>query len=344
MFNLFKFSISMILVLLFINGCAIKEDKALRVNGDFVDIIDTESLYVIEFNDKGDYHNDYQKNRFFNDIEKGIIKKDIIIFVHGWHHNADKSDENFTDFKKFLFNVNKKSETKYTGLYIGWRGDLYDPLWSESPIDFPSFMNRKEISVELGENGLKNILNNLDEYIENDLIEKYVAIGHSLGGSALYYSTKDKLDNKDDNKYILLNPALTQDEFRKTSKQKNKISNVPKMILLQAEGDYAIRIAYDLVSWYTNSAGYSSFITHDLNTGNKKPPTKFPEKKECVSFLNNNDWVIRSRTNRDGKGSTCNDANSRISWVVIGKDDSIKSHNDIFNPGQTSALIDILKK
>ncbi len=77
-------------------------------------------FHVIEFNDEGEMHLPGQY-----DMLKARLAKnpgaELLIFIHGWHHNAAPTDDNFVAFQRFHRQM-AKTNPGLIGLYIGWRG------------------------------------------------------------------------------------------------------------------------------------------------------------------------------------------------------------------------------
>ncbi len=77
-------------------------------------------FHVIEFNDEGEMHLPEQY-----DMLKARLAKnpgaELLIFIHGWHHNAAPTDDNFVAFQRFHRQM-AKTNPGLIGLYIGWRG------------------------------------------------------------------------------------------------------------------------------------------------------------------------------------------------------------------------------
>ena len=63
----------------------------------------------------------------------------VVVFVHGWRHNADIGDSNVGDFRHYLAHAARFIEDRYaagaadkprvTGIYVGWRGARTDETW-----------------------------------------------------------------------------------------------------------------------------------------------------------------------------------------------------------------------
>ncbi|BFL82049.1 hypothetical protein LFREDSHE_04990 [Shewanella baltica] len=127
-----------------------------------------QNFHVIEFNDQGQPHDERQ----WQGLEARISQPEpaqipeLLIFVHGWHHSAEPKDENFIAFEQFYQQMAASdTQRNLLGLYIGWRGDKYDPFWLDGsddakswiePLDFPTILQRKRVAKRIGQLGYPN--------------------------------------------------------------------------------------------------------------------------------------------------------------------------------------------
>ncbi|QPK65359.1 esterase [Methylomonas sp. LL1] len=168
-------------------------------------------LGFVELDEQGQLFDRQQMNTVLEEFSQ---YEDLlmVVFVHGWHNNADPANDNLKRFREVLMKLGKqeaalsKSEGRLrrqvAGLYIGWRGD------SISEIDIPvvkqatwapvkllqqfTFWDRKNTAHKVGDAGLTEVLVRLDRIkkVKNKMQEngntKLVVIGHSFGGAAVY--------------------------------------------------------------------------------------------------------------------------------------------------------------
>ena len=170
------------------------------------------TLGVVEFDDQGDLWSRNQVKQLETMIVQEAKRENIgglqiVVFAHGWNHNASICDENVVCFRELLRYLGKVellrasrpriestgiSAEKYTpkrviGVYLGWRG-----LSSHSPIlNVGSFYSRKSAAHRVGQGGLVELLSRL-EVLRDSLNEssagttRLIVIGHSFGGAAVY--------------------------------------------------------------------------------------------------------------------------------------------------------------
>jgi hypothetical protein len=335
------------LVILLLTSCSIIKDEPVRTT-DYIEEDNGQKIYVIEFDDSGNPHIEKQIDSLINDLAKNNTEQNIVFFVHGWHHNASIDDSNYVGFKEFLNHLNKSDE-KYTGVYIGWRGDQNDPLWIDGTIeaiDFLTLRERKEVSVVIGEKGVGNLLTKIDETINDAYIKNVVVIGHSLGGSAVFHASKERLIRDDNFFYLLLNPALTDKEYKPIYLQQSKESKSPKMVTLQSKNDFAVNFIFDLLNVGEDSAGNSWAISHDLDScpyGDKTCVIS-SSVSDCKIVVNKNTWKVTARKDNGRLRETCAETNMLNNWLIAVDSYAIDNHNGILEFNQAEALVEFLIK
>lgn len=125
----------------------------------------------------------------------------VVIYVHGWHHNAQYNDKNVVSFRQLL-SAAKEQETKKTGggkdivgIYVGWRGESVDlPLFK-----YLTFWDRKSTAIHVAEGSTRELFARIHEYqkrtnkAENKHFVRTLYIGHSFGAQVVYFSISDQL-------------------------------------------------------------------------------------------------------------------------------------------------------
>jgi len=124
----------------------------------------------------------------------------VIVYVHGWHHNASKSDGNVDSFQKVLERA-AEIDASYgvpprpiLGVYVGWRGESvnshhwYSKLFSEL-----TFWDRKNTAHAVGNGEVLELLQRLSSIRQAHQDSRLVVIGHSFGGAVVYSTLAHKL-------------------------------------------------------------------------------------------------------------------------------------------------------
>jgi hypothetical protein len=123
-------------------------------------------------------------------------QKFVIVFIHGWRHDAAIGDEDEKRFRTLLaysrsFLNQREAKGRYLnaelfGVYIGWRGaQAIETGTAWMPLFIPTIWNRKAKSEAHAENViayLKTIEGHLSLNGEKD---RMLVVGHSLGGNML---------------------------------------------------------------------------------------------------------------------------------------------------------------
>ncbi|MBT1446460.1 hydrolase [Shewanella sp. JM162201] len=318
-------------------------------------------FHVIEFNDDGEMHLPGQ----YDALKARLARTpgaELLIFIHGWHHNAAPTDDNFVAFKRFHQQM-AKDKPGLVGLYIGWRGDQYDPFWldgSDDPdsqveaLDFPTILTSKLVARRVGENGVRNLLGALDGLHQQGILGRYVLVGHSLGGMIALHGRKQAvLDNLasgrgESHLTVLLNPAASAKEYQPLDKWLSPEGFGPSILVLQSKTDFAVREAFNWIKDGERAVGNSWAITHDVDPCPGRDCSKavrIPQslqehdaKPGCMRVLEGAGWKIRARLHARKTVQSCDDANRQAVWVLAVADGVIAGHNGILTDDQALAL------
>ena len=331
--------------------------------------IATQNFHTIEFDDQGEPHDAKQWQGLQARLrQSGNAQQELIIFIHGWHHNAASTDENFIAFQNFYQQMAQSDKQRnLIGLYIGWRGDKYDPFWLDGsddaesmvePLDFPTIFQRKTVASRIGKQGMSQLLDALDAEISAGYLQRYTVIGHSLGGAVALHASKDRIrqaiiDKRENpNLFILLNPAVNVDEYKPLDTLLSIDRQKPAMVVLQSKGDYALKEAFRWMKDGQRAMGNSWAITHDVARCPRADCSKIEYMPEamlkhdaipgCAMTLGTSGWKIRARLQSRTNVQTCPDANMQAVWVLSVTDDIINGHNGILTPDHAIALSEIM--
>ena len=115
----------------------------------------------------------------------------VVVFVHGWHHNASAEDPFVAYFHNALESLSRwksadRPNDSVRGILVGWRGEsLTIPL-----LNMLTFWERKNTSDEVGRGSLLEFLLRLEREVKGRHGEnsRLVVIGHSFGASVTFNS------------------------------------------------------------------------------------------------------------------------------------------------------------
>src|SRR6185369_7857674 len=114
------------------------------------------TLGIVEFNDEGLAWNRNQRTAVLTMLrQKGAQNGALIVmFVHGWKHNATVCDDNVACFRRVLAGLAeaearnpRPAKRAIIGIYFGWRGLSY----CREPARTVSLWSRKRVGEKLGE-------------------------------------------------------------------------------------------------------------------------------------------------------------------------------------------------
>ena len=149
----------------------------------------------------------------------------VVVFVHGWKHNADPHDHNLSCFRESLRMLNAELNASRTGpkrinvigVFVGWRGKSFPdnnniPLVSlvtmlpQALFQNATFWSRKEAANRVGRGDVRGFIEALGrEYDVRNPIDSIrpdtktfglVTIGHSFGGEIVYRAVADRLQSQ----------------------------------------------------------------------------------------------------------------------------------------------------
>ena len=108
----------------------------------------------------------------------------VVVFVHGWHHNARADDDNLLKFHDALRQISAwRPNDTVRGIYVGWRGDSL----AVPGLRYITFWDRKNTSDEVGRGSLYEFLLRLERGVKGgDSDNRLVLNGHSFGASVSF--------------------------------------------------------------------------------------------------------------------------------------------------------------
>ena len=239
-------------------------------------------LGFVEFDDQGWLWDRKQADTLIDRLvskdatESGLI---MVVYVHGWRHNASFADDNVASFRGTLQRIGSYEQLasrnegrpprKVAGVYIGWRGLSADL----EPFRTLSFWDRKNTADKVGHGGLTDLLIRLEEVQLSHLAiyeggknrpaqTKLIVVGHSFGGQMVYSALSQILIDRFSgvqgeepqtfgDLVILVNPAFEAARFAPL----HDLSGVrtwypdgqlPLVVIFTSETDQATKVAFPL--------------------------------------------------------------------------------------------------
>ena len=256
------------------NACIL--DKDYKENGDYLykknycneeklkDKIKTPYYEAwLEYNTTGKHQDENQLKaivKWMNSSKKPLL---VIIYIHGWHHNADNSGNNprnnaikfpflmarSVDTIKRLELENQIKEHNVLGIYVGWQGEKYTDF---IPSTY-SIGSRSEVADRIGKEGiLKKDLQKISLAL-NKRGGHMMVIGHSLGGRMLTSTFKSDLEKNtsfplgENSLVVTINPAVDAGCYDNIFNKKSGFNpEVPRpyWINITSKDDFATKTIY----------------------------------------------------------------------------------------------------
>lgn len=174
------------------------------------------SLAFVELDDQGWLWQPAQARAALELVERTAARSNafVVVYMHGWHHDASCCDLNVECFKALLAKLSRQllreagnsrrrstvgappSPDRVVGIYIGWRGRSM-PGW----LDYATFWGRKAAAERVGEGDLREFLLRLDRLHDEHRAPEaghtslgLVTIGHSFGAQAIFRALGPRLE------------------------------------------------------------------------------------------------------------------------------------------------------
>lgn len=251
------------------------------------------SLAFIEFDDQGLLWHRSQMETVETRIAELASSGDLlmVVFVHGWKHDAAHDDPNIKTFRSALANLASaegristlggSKPRQLVGVYLGWRGDSISlPVLKQL-----TFWDRKKTAQQVGHGGVTEVLSRL-ELIKRtkDVLAggrsntRLIVVGHSFGGAVVFTALGQLLVNRFvhttgptgvasdiegfGDLVVLINPAFEALLFTPLSdlsigRGSYFASQLPRIAVLTGEADDATRTAFPIGRWF------STVLEHD---------------------------------------------------------------------------------
>lgn len=231
----------------------------------------------VEIDDFGNFWDRTKAEGILKAIDDSAENSNVIVllFVHGWHHNAAEDDANRSDFHITVKAVDEKlkekiyqdartalhvgGNVKVVGIYLSWRGKSLP-----GALDYLTFWGRKAAAERVGDGAAREFIFRLNEIYKkrNQSDQKHfmglVSIGHSFGGQVLYKSVAASLETNFllhegqpahvpvasmGDVTVLINPAFEAAQFDRLRVLQSRYSyspaQTPVLLVFSGEKDWA---------------------------------------------------------------------------------------------------------
>lgn len=214
--------------------------------------------------------------RLYEESQKIRRGLSLVVFVHGWHHNAAATDQNVHAFRRMLSEIaimeqrNAKSgggAMRVLGIFVGWRGESVTmPLLRKL-----TFWDRKNTAERVAQGAIRDFFAKMD-YVRDSKRAKedrdkrtvrMLTIGHSFGGLIVFeslsseflrntvrYKGVDYVSRVGD-LVVIVNPAFEGARYEplRAASQRMimpKRNQLPVVIVATSKADWATGILFPL--------------------------------------------------------------------------------------------------
>jgi predicted alpha/beta hydrolase family esterase len=222
---------------------------------------DDYSLGFVEFDDSGRFYDKRQADALLQWLSNDSQSQYVVVYTHGWHHNASDADNNVRRFMERLREIKRRNpHQRVVGVYLGWRGETLELPWLRAL----TFWNRRAVSQDLGGKQFQEFLLNVETVVQRqeNPQNRLLIIGHSLGAWAVLNALQPVwLQRLQDGHadlgslVLLVNPAIEARRFadfraaiRRTVPPQRPLSDKQRPLLVIA-GSEADAITKNAFTW-----------------------------------------------------------------------------------------------
>jgi alpha-beta hydrolase superfamily lysophospholipase len=306
-------------------------------------------LAIVEFDDQGRcYSRDQMKEVAGWLSDHANSDAIIVVFTHGWKHNARSDDGNLASFQQVLketVDQEKSEQAKHgnsprpiLGVFVGWRGlSLYDRF---GILDNLTFWNRQDAGRRVAVGSVRELFGRFRHYRNRRLdaggAPLLVIVGHSFGGMIVYSalaqslieaasSTKAHVSTRFADLVLLVNPAFEAERYLPiwdllNERPPSDVDQPPVFVCATAFNDWATGLAFPIGNLYC-------LLTESW--------LGVQERQAMINTVGHLDWLtshdLKAASNAPGYELTPRKAGAQAPFWVIGAAPAvINGHNGIF--------------
>jgi pimeloyl-ACP methyl ester carboxylesterase len=233
-------------------------------------------LAIVEFDDQGRCYDRGQIDAVADRLDAMRVSGEdviLLVFVHGWKHDARSDDANLSSFRQVLTQtaVREKEASSgggtprpVMGVFVGWRGlTTYDPTgWAANT----TFWGRQEAGHRVATGSVRELFGRLRHYRNSRRKHGGTALlviaGHSFGGMIVFSALAQSLIEAASvpvghvvprfaDLVLLANPAIEGARYIPIQDLvdgfgQRTIKQLPVFVCVQAENDQAVGKAFPI--------------------------------------------------------------------------------------------------
>jgi hypothetical protein len=304
-------------------------------------------LAIVEFDDQGRCYDRRQMEALAGWID-GVADRDVIIvvFVHGWKHDARSDDTNLASFREVLAQAVAHEAAEagagarpVLGVFVGWRGvSFYD---RPDILDNLTFWDRQGAGRRVAVGSVRELFGRFRHYRNRRKdaggAPLLVIVGHSFGGMIVYSALAQSLieaataparavSPRFADLVLLVNPAVEAarylpiyDLVQSRMSQQMGTDQPPVFVCATAANDWATGLAFPI-------GNALSLVTESCRG--------WQERQAMINTIGHLKWMKTHDLVGAGASYQLNpvSANSEWSpfWVARAAPDIINGHNGIF--------------
>jgi hypothetical protein len=244
---------------------------------------------VVEFDDQGTAYDSAQMQALQQELDALQGQHAVIlVFVHGWKHNARPLDPNLASFELVLQQTARAEQAArpenrrpIVGAFVGWRGLSFYAGWLTNL----TFWNRKTAALRVALGSVRELLGRLRYHRRNDPDSVLIVAGHSFGGLVVFsalaqslieiatFDTATTTEPSFANLVLLVNPAFEAARYLPIHllvDGRGFARQPPVLVSVTARNDDATGKAFPVGAWlgslweHTRSRQQSQAIVHTM--------------------------------------------------------------------------------
>jgi hypothetical protein len=246
-------------------------------------------LLVVEFDDQGTAYQVVQMQALQAELDRLHDQHAIVIvFVHGWKHNARPLDPNLASFELILQQtaraeqiVRPESRRPVLGVFVGWRGLSFYAGWLTNL----TFWNRKTAALRVALGSVRELFGRLRYHRRLDPGSVLIVAGHSFGGLVVFsalaqslteiatFDTPHHTEPSFANLVLLINPAFEATRYLPIHilvDGRSFVHQPPVLVSVTARNDDATGKAFPIGAWlgsrweHTRSHAQAEALIHTM--------------------------------------------------------------------------------